>query len=503
LPKIKILVAEDERIVAKDIQNTLRHLGYEVPAIVSTGEAALKKIAVLHPQLVLLDIVLKGNMDGIETAKKIRQKFKIPIIYLTAYEDQDTLNRAKITEPLGYILKPFDERALHTSIEMALYKHAMESRLSESEEKYRSLVEYSPDGIIIHLNRIITYVNPAAAKLIGAAPPDDLLGRTVMEFIPPENYDLLSEKIQYISEIRTALPFVEEKFINAEGKAFDVEVAMIPFQLEGKLAMQIVFRDITERKKAEAELRNAYSEIKKTQQALINSEKLAALGRFAAGIAHEIRNPLANISASAQFSLNKYEIEDQMKKHFEVILRNTESANRIIKELLDFTSPKEVLLSPGDVGNVIEHVCELAKTRCSRHEIELTKNISRPLPLISINERKLEEAFMNFVSNAIESMPQGGKLSISVQNSVRDNMLKVIFQDTGCGIEKINIDKVLEPFFTTKSDGTGLGLSLAYQIIKSHSGELKIESKKGEGTNVLVTFPAGTPSNIKPQYKIT
>jgi polar amino acid transport system substrate-binding protein len=82
-------------------------------------------------------------------------------------------------------------------------------------------------------------------------------------------------------------------------------------------------------------------------------------------------------------------------------------------------------------------------------------------------------------------------------------MLKVIFQDTGCGIEKINIDKVLEPFFTTKSDGTGLGLSLAYQIIKSHSGELKIESKKGEGTNVLVTFPAGTPSNIKPQYKIT
>lgn len=489
MPKIKVLVVEDERIVAKDIQNTVKQLGYEVPAFASTGKDALKKIAEHHPDLVLLDIVLKGEIDGIETAKRIRQKYRIPIIYLTAYEDQDTLNRAKQTEPLGYILKPFDERDLHTSIEMALYKHQMETRLSESEEKYRSLVEYSPDGIIIHSNRTITYVNPAAAKLLGADSPEELLGRTVMEFIPPENYDLLSEKIHYISEIRSALPFVEEKFISADGNSFDVEVAMIPFQLEGKIEMQIVFRDISERKKAEEELRNAYSEIKRTQQALINSEKLAALGRFAAGIAHEIRNPLANISASAQFCLNKYEIEEYMRKHFDVILRNTESANRIIKELLDFTSPKEVQLSPGNIVKVIDHVCELARPRCSKHEIELVRNVREPLRAIPINEKKLEEAFMNFVSNAIESMPGGGKLTISVHDSNRENKVTVRFQDTGCGIEKTNIDKVLEPFFTTKSDGTGLGLSLAYQIIKSHSGELKIDSKKGKGTEILVSLP--------------
>ncbi len=132
MSKIKVLVVEDELIVAKDIQNSLKNLGYDVPAIASTGEEAVKKSGEFSPDIILMDIVLKGKIDGIETATQIRAMYGIPIIYLTAYADENTLDRAKVTEPLGYILKPFEESDLHISIKMALHKHSSETRLDKS-----------------------------------------------------------------------------------------------------------------------------------------------------------------------------------------------------------------------------------------------------------------------------------------------------------------------------------------------------------------------------------
>ena len=132
MPEIHVLVVEDESIVALDIQNMLGSLGYEVPVVVSSGEAAIEKAAETHPDLVLMDIRLKGDMDGIEAAEQIRGRFNIPVVYLTAYADDETLQRAKITEPYGYILKPFGERELHTAIEIALHKHKLERELQGS-----------------------------------------------------------------------------------------------------------------------------------------------------------------------------------------------------------------------------------------------------------------------------------------------------------------------------------------------------------------------------------
>jgi len=129
-----ILVVEDESIVARDLQSRLRSLGYDVPAVAATGEEALKKAADIRPDLVLMDIRLKGAMDGIETAEQLRELFNVPPVYLTAYTDSETLRRAKITEPFGYIVKPFDERELHSAIEMALYRHKTETKLRQSEQ---------------------------------------------------------------------------------------------------------------------------------------------------------------------------------------------------------------------------------------------------------------------------------------------------------------------------------------------------------------------------------
>ncbi len=126
----RILIVEDERIVAEDLRETLGALGYEVVGIVPSGEAAIEQAAAHHPDLVLMDIMLRGNLNGIDAAQHVRDRLDIPVVYLTAYADDATLARAKVTEPFGYLIKPFEERELLTAIEMALYKHAMEKKLA-------------------------------------------------------------------------------------------------------------------------------------------------------------------------------------------------------------------------------------------------------------------------------------------------------------------------------------------------------------------------------------
>jgi len=138
---VKILVVEDEPLAAMELQDRLESLGYVVVGVVSSGEEAIQKTAVTHPDLVLMDIVLKGDVDGVETAEQIQSRFNIPVVYLTAHSDEGTLQRARITEPYGYILKPFRERELHATIKMAIHKHKMEEELWESEQALRKAQE--------------------------------------------------------------------------------------------------------------------------------------------------------------------------------------------------------------------------------------------------------------------------------------------------------------------------------------------------------------------------
>ncbi len=141
MSKVNILVVEDESIVSKDIQQSLKKLGYNVVGAASTGEVAVKLAEEKQPDLILMDIMLKGTMSGIDAATEIKEKLNIPVIYLTAYADESTLSKAKITEPFGYILKPFKEIDLHTSIEMALFKHKKETELRKERDLLYSLVE--------------------------------------------------------------------------------------------------------------------------------------------------------------------------------------------------------------------------------------------------------------------------------------------------------------------------------------------------------------------------
>jgi len=182
----RILVVEDESIVAMDIQDRLESLGYEVPTTVATGERAIEKTETLRPDLVLMDIQLQGEMDGVQAADEIRRRFNIPIVYLTANADHPTVQRAKLTEPFGYIIKPFEERELHTAIEIALYRHQMNQKLRESEERNRALLSAIPD-LMFRVNMegvLLDYNSSGESDLL--INPSDFLGKNLLEMLPPD-----------------------------------------------------------------------------------------------------------------------------------------------------------------------------------------------------------------------------------------------------------------------------------------------------------------------------
>lgn len=244
--EIRILVVEDEVIVAEDIRSSLQRMGYIVPATVSSGEEAIKKVIEHDPDLVLMDIVLQGKMDGIETAGQIHSRFDIPVVYLTAYSDTKTLERAKITEPFGYIIKPFKERELNINIEIALFKHRMEKKLKESREWFTTTLKSTSDGVIAtDSNGCVKFMNPVAQHLTGWG--------------AEEAYGKPLKDVFNIKGNQTILVAMNEKKIPIDSSSDPIR------DDKGNITgIVTVFRDITERRKAEEkiiELKNFYESV--------------------------------------------------------------------------------------------------------------------------------------------------------------------------------------------------------------------------------------------------
>jgi PAS domain S-box-containing protein len=252
MSKGTILVVEDEGIIAEDIRTCLLRLGYEVCAVTASGEEAIRQAEAHSPDLVLMDIVLQGGMDGIEASHMIRFRFNIPVVYLTAYADDDILERAKVTEPVGYIVKPFEERALEATISTALYQYKTGRRRQEL--KFRQLLDTAPDAIII-VNRegLITTINKQAEQLFGYG-RKKLLGQPIEMLLPERFRDAhVRHRAAYLAEPRTrpmgaCLDLVARR---KGGSEFPVDVSLSFLETAEGAFITSIIRDITERKSAE------------------------------------------------------------------------------------------------------------------------------------------------------------------------------------------------------------------------------------------------------------
>lgn len=257
----QILVVEDEAIIAYDIRTRLEKMGYVVPSIVSSGEEAIKKVDENHFDLVLMDIMLNGGMDGIDTAEQIHSRYDIPIVYLTAHSDETTLERAKITEPFGYIIKPFREREMKINLEIALYKHKIEKRIKENERWLAASIKSIGDAVIsTDTKGTIKLMNPLAEALTGWK-MEDTLGMhlsTVFNVVSEENSKSAEDPIAKVIREDCFYGLADNTvLVTKGGLKIPVDIIGSSIRDDGNnlIGVVLVFYDITERKKLEAKLK--------------------------------------------------------------------------------------------------------------------------------------------------------------------------------------------------------------------------------------------------------
>jgi len=262
MAEIRIMIVEDEGLVARDMELMVKSLGYEVAALISSGEDALSFVAAgERPDLILMDIVIKGPVDGIEASLTLWEKYHIPVVYVTAYADEAIIRRAKMTEPFGYILKPFDERELKIAIEIALFKADMENKLREREERLSALFKNVKEAVIAtNGGGKVTFMNPFAEQLIGWTQAE-AVDRSLAEILRPA--DIQAQAADKVQEVT---------LYAKNGSPFPAELHRSWFRPEDKAyGSVLVFRDISARKRAEEDLRQSWAKLKQALEGAIRA----------------------------------------------------------------------------------------------------------------------------------------------------------------------------------------------------------------------------------------
>ncbi len=241
--------------------------------------------------------------------------------------------------------------------------------------------------------------------------------------------------------------------------------------------------------KLEKKVAQRTDEIKKIHSQLFRSEKLASLGKLAAGVAHEINNPLTGILTNSSLLLDDLPEKDPKREDVEIIVKETIRCREIVKRLLDFARQTKPLKELVDINTIIESIILLVRNQTSFRNIDVKKNLFDKLPEIMADRDQIQQVFINIIINAAEAMPKGGTLTIDTLLSSPEDFINVKFSDTGHGIPSHLKEKIFDPFYTTKESGTGLGLSISYGIIEQHGGEINVDSISGEGTTFTIKLP--------------
>ena len=364
---------------------------------------------------------------------------------------------------------------------------------TESDDRYRRLLEFLPDAVWIVCNDVIVYVNAAALDLFGAGCPEDLIGRFGSDFIldaDREHIDRRSRRIRRSGN----LPPEEQRRLNLSGEVIEVEVSGIAISWNGRPALLSVMRNNAARVRARAELRAA-----KEAAEFADRTKSA----FLANMSHEIRNPLNAIIGFAD--VMKHEMfgplgSDHYREYVGDIVDSGRHLQSLIDDILDLSKLEadrmELVAGKVDIARVIGSSLSVLKKRAQAGEIELAVRIAKKLPSLRGDERRIRQVLFNLLSNASKFTPKGGRISISAVAN-ENTGLRISVVDTGVGMRPEDLETALTPFgqvrphlqYSHGEKGTGLGLPLAKSLVESHGGKLDLKSHPGKGTRVTIRFP--------------
>lgn len=367
------------------------------------------------------------------------------------------------------------EESLLGMVQDVTFKHEQERQLRNNALMYQKIIKFIPEAIVLSDNGQIVYANKLALELIGYAKEEQVIGKSVSDFIHPDYHEKITKRMEEVMRSEVVSPFSEYIICNAKGTNVEVEISSIRInEYMGKRVLLSVVRDLTNRKREE--------------EMLVRSEKLSLIGQLAAGVAHEIRNPLTALKGFTQLLKSKY---SDSSHYFDIMAGEIDRINLIVNEFMTLAKPHFSKFSNGRIECILQSVLSILDTQAILFNIEIRVDLEPGLPSVYCDENQLKQVFLNIIKNAFEAMLGGGVVEITVKR-ISAEYICIRIHDEGPGIPEHLIAQIGEPFVTTKEKGTGLGLMISSRIIETHNGTLQIFSKKNEGTTIEITLPAPT-----------
>jgi PAS domain S-box-containing protein len=481
-----VMIVEDEALIAADLEHRLMELKYEVTAVVDSASAAWRAIEARRPDVILMDIRIHGPVDGIELAQQVRERQNIPVVFLTAHADSATLQRAKLTQPYGYLIKPVGAGALPGAIETTLYRHRAEQELRRRKSWLETTLRSIGDAILVtDREQRVCYANAEATALLGMEesacvdhPLDQVLalrhdagGQVVPSLLPVA--ELEGTTVQFPPHVHIE---------NREGQLVQVEGAVTPCLLEGeRYGAVVVFRDITARLAREREARR--------------EEKILTVGRMAGGLTRDIGTWLQNIrQTTRQMDTVGPEAAPAAAGLREVV----QNGEALMRQLRALTLRRGLPQEPVNVGEVLAaHVEDLDSE--IPPGVELTTHFEDRGQMVRANSQYLVRILHNLVRYAANSAGSGGKVEVSASMVTRDeasgplwgDFVRISVHDNGPGISPEDLEYVFDPFFEVRSGTRNPRFDLAavQQIASLLGGAVAVHSEEGQGASFDVYLP--------------
>lgn len=482
---INILIVEDEFIIALDLQNRLKNLGYNANDIVSNVQDAIRVAQKTKPDLILMDILIAGDMDGIETATIINKDMDIPIIYVTAYSDRKILERAKLTNSYGYVNKPYNERELVSTIEIAMARAQVQKLLVANEAKFRRIFENAGDQLLVlDSERKIIEANTFNIQELGYT--IDELKAMNFDQIFQSRKTYLNTVLKKISNSSKPMTF-NGNMTRKDGTRFPCEIRVSVYDMvDNKQPLYLASaRNMTER-----------IEAKKVHQSMMmqlaHAGKLAMLGTISAGLIHELKNPLTSIIGFSDLILTKKGSINDIENKISTIQKAAMQMKHTIDHLNVYTRQDTVedMLST-NLNTAISNALEIIKGQVE--DIAVNIEYHPNLGTIWGNVSQLEAVLQNLIINSVDSFQDRDILekTITIKTYEKNNRIFLEYEDNAGGIKREVLPRVFDPFYTTKKagQGTGLGLSIIRSIMEHHKGFIDLNVKELRGSRFLLSFP--------------
>ena len=514
----KILVVDDERGIRDLLVSELEAEGYSVSSA-ANGVDALALLDKDEFNLVISDIKMP-EMDGLELLVKIKRRAPdLEVILATGFGTIETAVAAMKMGAYDYLQKPFNLDEMHNLVKRALEKTNLKTTLALYEASRAVFTIVKLDELLPVLSDIslrALRADDVSILLIGEDKKCSLAAhsgihapahQSAVEILIHETPDELKSeprilavrpKEGVISALVSPLTARDEilGFLCATRTKNAVPFSLNDLGMKNVLSSQMsqaienarLYRSL-ERKIED--LNDANRVLGEMQARMIQTEKLASLGEMASGVAHELNNPLTAIVGLADLLLLDEKKGTERCEDLTTIKDQSVRCGKIVTNTLQFARQRKSEKKPADLNEIVDSSVELIAYNAKTSSISLEKDYSPSLPKVSVNANQLQQVFINILNNALHALANRPRPALKIRTEHNSQKVRVIFEDNGCGISPKNLEKIFDPFFTTKEvgKGTGLGMSISYGIVHEHGGDIRVESKEGEGARFAVEFP--------------